>query len=501
MIIMNKIKKVISLILVLVLIFSMAGSFTASASVEYDAIERFVSRMYLDVMNRPYDPGGLAFWADHLRNGRITGADFAHSFFFSTEFNLLRVGDADFLNRMYIGLMDRVPDPGGRVFWLDFIQAGLPREDIFYQFVNSDEFSMLCAQAGLTRGYYDPPPGGMARIFTKRLFTASIGREPSSAELNYWHNLIKGGMTGAAAAYQLIFNTEVHNRNLNDTQFVDMLYDAMIWQPSNPADKAGYIERLQSGDSRYNVFVSFTLSSGFALICTNHGVTGGTAPPPSNMMQGTSMVARIWNMIVMAQFSGISDNPEHIAGIIGNLQSEAGIGLCPFQQQISNQVGIGLLQWSHGRRPAVEEYMWERGITPEEFEFEMNKHLTHGCIVPDSLHPQYLLERVLEAQISFMFHEFRTTEFRYLQFIDFPADKTGAEGARAYAELFCALLLRPGESINPLDEIEDEGVLEALTESIHAGGPGELNRTTYTALNTRRNRAEIVYQQFLTNQR
>ena len=516
---MNTNKKIISLVLLFSLVFSLVGGIGAAVdfiaeepeepklledftaeSIEYDAIDRFVSRMYLDVLNRGYDIDGLIFWADHIRNGRLSGANFAHSAFFSQEFIGQRVSDAEFINRMYMGLMDRDPDPDGREFWLAHMRAGLPRENIFENFVNSNEFTGHCGRSGIVRGTYTPPPGGLARVFAKRLFTIVLDREPWESELNNWHDLLKNGRTGATVAFELIFGTEAYNRNLNDSQFVDLLYNALLGRIPDPVGRDGWVTYLEEGNSRYILFENFVNSPEFNRICTDHGVIRGIAPQPENLMQGNSMIAKIWNMIVMAGVRGISDRPEHIAGIIGNMQAEAGMGLCPFQQQLSNYVGIGLIQWSFGRRTNLEEFMWERGIDPEEFAFEMNKHIDHVCFTPVATHPPELLDKVLEVQVAFLIHELRNAEFRYMQFIDYPTEKIGMAGAMSYAELFCALLLRPAESLNELDELTDEGVLEALTESIYAGGQGILNRTTYSGLNARRNRAATVLYTFLANQ-
>jgi len=224
---------------------------------------------------------------------------------------------------------------------------------------------------------------------------------------------------------------------------------------------------------------------------------GGSASRQQTTMRGNSMVARVWNLIVAQQVSGISDRPEHIAGIIGNLQAEAGLALCPFQQQTSgSRAGLGLMQWSHGRRTNLENFMWRNGVSQEAFTQEMNRHLNSTC-TGTCMHPPELLNRVLELQVQFMFYELRNTgERQYLNFVNSPTSRTGVAGARAYAELFCALALRPGAGrANGQDNIIDEGVIEARRAS-QFGGAGTLDRTSFSALQLRRDRAEQVFRQF-----
>jgi len=164
------------------------------------------------------------------------------------------------------------------------------------------------------------------------------------------------------------------------------------------------------------------------------------------------------------------------------------------------------MQWTDplpgpgGRRTNLEAYMWNNGISQEQFVEEMNKHLTAYCSSsnPAHQHDAEFAKKVTQVQINFMFHEFRTSESAYIGHINSVENKTDAAGARAYAELFCALSLRPGADPRPGD-ILDTGVLNALRASPHVGGVGQLNRITFSGLNERRTSAETVYRQFLAN--
>ena len=469
---------------------------------EYDLIEALVSRLYLDVLNRTYDTEGLAFWSNLLRNGSRTGVSVASDFFFSDEFVNRRVDNEDFVNRLYVALMDRVPDPGGRAFWLNQLDLGIPRENVFALFVNSPEFDRRCSDAGIIRGTYHPPTTGMSRAFITRMYRTTLRREPDVEGLNFWTVALENGSrTGAQISYEFIFSDEMLGRRLTDEAYVDILYVAMMGRTGDATGRAFWLNQLQNGASRYSVFVHFVNSPEFDRICREHGIVRGTPPSPRNTMPGITNVAVVWNLIAEEHFIGISDRPEHIAGIIGNLQSEAGPALCPFQIQVSNHVGLGLMQWSFGRRTTLENFMWDSGICEEMFIDEMNKHLT-SYVCPPGNHPQELTDRVLAIQINFMFHELRNTWERfYMDFIDFPTNTTGVAGARAYAELFCSLALRPGLGVTENDDIFDLGVQEALRVSLFVGGVGNLERISYSALGIRRNRAEVVFRQFQTEHR
>jgi len=478
----------------------LSAEIAPSAARTYDLREQFVIRLYTNVLGRNYDTPGLNNWVNHLRNGR-SGANVASGFFFSPEFLSRRLDNGQYVDILYRTLLGREPDVAGRAHYLARLHSGIPRENIFASLVISNEFEALCRQANIVRGTYTPPPGAMARVFVTRLYRTTLGREPDAGGLNNWTNHLINGRSGAAVAYGFVFSPEMFARNLTNDQFVEVLYNAMLGRPSDAVGKAHWVSRLNGGHSRYHVFVAFVESPEFGSLCSAHGIVRGNAPPPANMMPGNTTLDKTWNMIILAHFGGISDRPEHIAGIIGNMQAEAGTNLCPFQQQVSNQIGLGLMQWSFGRRINLENYMWNSGINPNQFRTEMNKHLTTTCDPrnPNHQHPPALLDRALQVQINFMFHEFRNTSERaYMSFVDFPTNRLGVAGARAYAELFCAISLRPGDG-GPTNNILDPGVLNALQASSHVGGLGRLDRISYSNLNGRRANAERVYRYFLTN--
>ena len=467
---------------------------------------QFLTRLYRQVLGREPDQAGLNYWLNLLANG-TTGADVVYGFFFSHEFVRSNHSNSRFLDILYSAIFNRAADAAGKNYWLNHLSMGFPRENIIAGFTVSNEFTALCNSFGIVRGTYVPPPGAAERVYVTHLYRTMLGREANQSDLNYWVNMMLTGTTAAVVAYNVLFSNEFTNRNLSNERFIDVLYLSMLNRAADAAGRAGWLHQLNLGTSRYDIFVSFVNSNDFDRLCREYGIIKGTAPPPANMMTSNTNVARVWNHIVKAHFRGISDRPEHIAAIIGNMQAEAGSNLCPFQVQLSNHRGLGLMQWTDpttagGRRTQLEAYMWSNGISRDAFYIELNKHSVNPFYCnpnnPLHQHPQEFLDRVIEVQINFMFHEFRNGERNYLNFVDFPTSRTGVAGARAYAELFCALSLRPGDG-GATNNILDAGVLNALRASAYVGGVGNLDRISYSNLSGRRNNAEAVYQQFLRN--
>ncbi|MCL2080415.1 MAG: phage tail tip lysozyme [Oscillospiraceae bacterium] len=341
--------------------------------------------------------------------------------------------------------------------------------------------------------------------FVTRLYEKALQRLPDAAGLRDWTNRLKtGAESGGQVAYGFVFSREMISRGLSNDRFVETLYEMLLGRASDPGGKADWVGRLNSGTPRENIFAGFVNSVEFDRICKEYGIVRGTYTPPpippalGSSVSGGTPAARVWNTIVSVGFRGISDSPEHIAGIIGNLIAESGPHMCPFQQSVGSGTNLGIVQWQGGRRTNMETFMYENGISKEDFQSEMNKHLTKICS-DTSIHDDTLYAKALELQVRYMVHELsNTAERTYMNFVAYPFAKTGTAGAKAYAELFCGLYLRTGSGGSNNNDVEDSGVLDALRASIYYGGAGNLNRTSFHVLNARRDRAESVYLE-LTN--
>jgi len=245
-----------------------------------DPIDAFVARLYLDVLRRGYDPEGLQFWADLLRTRTITGASAAYEFFFSQELSRIGLDNSSFIDTLYKALMNRVADPEGKAYWLDLMDAGLPREDVFAGFANSVEFENLCDASGITRGTFHPANGGYAQVFIKRLYLTTLERPADPEGIEFWLGHLGAGMTGALIAHEFIFSEEMENRELSDEGFIEILYNAMMGRPSDQAGIDFWAALMKNGATKQVVFANFVYTSEFEWICKSHGIARGTPPAP-----------------------------------------------------------------------------------------------------------------------------------------------------------------------------------------------------------------------------
>ncbi|MCL2080414.1 MAG: DUF4214 domain-containing protein, partial [Oscillospiraceae bacterium] len=253
-------KQVISIAIIFALSFSavFTQAFANGESTAPDPVEQFVTRLYELVLQRAPDLEGLNAWSNQLRTNRLTGSRVAYEFFFSPEMKGRNLSDSAFVDVLYNTLLNRAPDASGKNNWTGQLSDGMPRENIFAGFVNSVEFADICNSYGITRGTYEPPPGALSRVFVARLYRTILLRTPDSNGLDGWQNALNNGIvTGAEVAYGFFYSGEMFSKsvNMNDDQFVEILYNSLLGRASDPSGKAYWINQLRSGISRYSLFV------------------------------------------------------------------------------------------------------------------------------------------------------------------------------------------------------------------------------------------------------
>jgi len=112
--------------------------------------------------------------------------------------------------------------------------------------------------------------------FVTRLYRNVLNREPDADGLNYWSNtLVHGTETGASVAEGFIFCREFEQKNIGDSQYIDILYRTCLDRESDAAGRNGWLDALASGMSRRGVFAGFINSNEFKDICQNYGILVG----------------------------------------------------------------------------------------------------------------------------------------------------------------------------------------------------------------------------------
>ncbi|MEI7615929.1 MAG: DUF4214 domain-containing protein, partial [Actinomycetota bacterium] len=113
--------------------------------------------------------------------------------------------------------------------------------------------------------------------FVTRLYLTCLNRGPDPDGLANWvNNLISGTVTGGQAAYGFVFSEELKNKNLNNDQFLVIMYKAFFDRSADAGGYNNWMGLLNGGSSREFVFSNFVNSTEFANICTKYGIQAGT---------------------------------------------------------------------------------------------------------------------------------------------------------------------------------------------------------------------------------
>ena len=115
-------------------------------------IARFVNRLYKLILERPSDQTGLNDWTKLLADKKENAAHVVEGFIESPEFLNKNLSNEMYVKVLYKALLDRDADAQGQSQWVDLLMKGYPRDHILKGFIESNEFTELCAYYGITRG-------------------------------------------------------------------------------------------------------------------------------------------------------------------------------------------------------------------------------------------------------------------------------------------------------------------------------------------------------------
>ena len=257
-----------------------------------DNVSVFVRGFYETVLGRDPDAEGFASWRNGLYGRGTTGYDISYGFIFSEELTAKNLCNTHFMEILYRAILGREPDEAGLAGWLEGLQNGMTREEVFQSFLLSTEFEQFCNRAGIRSGTDQmaalPEPGwgtspkGSCTVcgeecgatkFARRLYNECLGREAEAEGLSYWEiQLWDHYQTGTQAAYNFFFSPEFIGYDFDDAEFVDRLYRTLLGRDPDTEGRAGWISALAGGLTREEAYERFAGSNEFRVLCNRYGI-------------------------------------------------------------------------------------------------------------------------------------------------------------------------------------------------------------------------------------
>lgn len=182
--------------------------------------EQFVSQLYLDLLGRPADPDGLAWFSGLLDQGTPRSQVVA-ILLASPEYL------ATLVQQAFQQVLARPAAPADVAYGLSLLGGGMTVEVYTAQLLSSPEF--YARQGGVDPGWVS----GLYRVV--------LGREPDAAGLQSWLQALAGGTSRLAVARAFVEGPE------SDALRVQAAYVKFLHRPADPAGLASSLAMLSHG--------------------------------------------------------------------------------------------------------------------------------------------------------------------------------------------------------------------------------------------------------------
>ena len=240
-------------------------------------VENFVTRLYELVLGRKPDKAGLEGWKSQLLNQVETGADVLQGFINSDELKAKNLTNDAFVELLYNVCLGRNSDKEGKRAWISCLEKGLSRTYVLKGFAESEEFTDICSEYDIIRGNItlvekeDLYPEITQYLY--RCYRVFLNREPDTQGLRQWIDaFVARGEKPDEITKGFVFSKELNDKNLDDVEFVKILYKGLFDREADDVGLHDWINWLNSGKSRQEVFWGFTNSDEFHKLVNSFGL-------------------------------------------------------------------------------------------------------------------------------------------------------------------------------------------------------------------------------------
>ncbi len=195
---------------------------------------RYVCRVYLDLLNRTAEAGGKAYWVARLDSGE-SRVKIIQTYQRTPEYRRTVVDD------VYRVFLNRVAEPSGRQFWAEQILRGANPDQIRASVIGSSEY--------LNRA------GGTSEGFAAALYQQVLRRPATSNEIGLVVNQIRQGVARSTIGSQLLATVE------GDRSTVAGIYERYL-RRTPPSDQTeAWVAQLQRGVTELKLVEQIIASS------------------------------------------------------------------------------------------------------------------------------------------------------------------------------------------------------------------------------------------------
>ena len=184
-------------------------------------MEPWIRALYVDLLGREADQGGIDFWSSRLASD-MTKGDVAFAFATTDEWLGVVVDD------LYFSILGRGPDASGRAFWISQLRAGRPTSEVVSSFFSSPEYFVSV--------------GGTNPKFVDALYAAVLARPSEADGRDFWIQRLDAGEPRGTLSSLVFTSYESGGRR------VDSLYDKLLNRDPDSSGRDYWATFLTTGD-------------------------------------------------------------------------------------------------------------------------------------------------------------------------------------------------------------------------------------------------------------
>ena len=199
--------------------------------------------MFLDVLGRSADAGGLSHWSTALDNG-VSRTIVADGLIDSDEYR------AEVINDDYSRVFDgRSADPGGLAFWTAYMRDGGTDEQVLANLISSPE--------------YFADAGNNNQTFVSNVYRDLLDRASDPVGLNYWTAQLNHGTSRPTVVVRLLYSNEYRSDLLTGTgppKPMVGIYPRYLHRPADAGGVSYWVGQMAAGARDEAIVLNFVAS-------------------------------------------------------------------------------------------------------------------------------------------------------------------------------------------------------------------------------------------------
>ncbi len=229
----------------------------------------FVSKLYIDIMNRHASKKEISYWEEKLKEK--SAAYVLKEFFKSKEYRNKQEDDEEYVTTLYRVILEREPDKDGLDYWISQIEDNnIYKTQIFYKFLFSKEFEEMTKNKYHIKAF---TKDDKLTAFIERFYNLLFNRDAEYKGTKYWkEELLSKDKSAKEMAEFFFFSKEFKSKNYDNEDFVKLAYRTLLDREADNGGLTFWTSLLDDGFNRKDLIKQFVSSEEFMNLLKEYGI-------------------------------------------------------------------------------------------------------------------------------------------------------------------------------------------------------------------------------------